>query len=98
MNSPNFNKSIYPNNYLFYEDVKQFVKVYFVKGFYSKDSSKFPFTKVSGFTLHDFTVLQLFAVAQKSSSTTESDMMETDNDGGAAGAAAAAVPKDDQVS
>ena len=27
------NESIYPNNYLFYEDVKQFVKVYFVKAF-----------------------------------------------------------------
>ena len=30
MNSPKFNQSIYPNKCLFYEDVKQFAKVYFV--------------------------------------------------------------------
>ena len=29
-NLPKFNQSIYPNKHLFYEDVKQFTKVYFV--------------------------------------------------------------------
>ena len=30
INSPKFNQSIYPNKCLFYEDVKQFIKVYFI--------------------------------------------------------------------
>ena len=30
MNSPKFNQSIYSNKCLFYEDVKQFAKVYFI--------------------------------------------------------------------
>ena len=47
MNSPKFNQSIYPNKRLFYEDVKQFAKVYFVNPVavricQSFSSSKFP--------------------------------------------------------
>ena len=47
MNSPKFNQSIYPTKCLFYEDVKQFAKVYFVNAVavrirQSFSSPKFP--------------------------------------------------------
>ena len=34
--------SIYPNKCLFYDDVKQFAKVYFINAVFSENSSKFP--------------------------------------------------------
>ena len=56
MNSPKFNQSIYPNKCLFYEDVKQFAKVYFVKVYFvnavavrirqSFSSPKFPVLQI----------------------------------------------------
>ena len=46
-NQSEFTLLIYP----FYEDVKQFAKVYFINAVFNEDSSKFPITKVSSFTV-----------------------------------------------
>ena len=45
MNSPKFNQSIYPNKCLFYEDVKQFAKVYFVNAVAVRIRQSFPSPK-----------------------------------------------------
>ena len=45
MNSPKFNQSIYPNKCLFYEDVKQFAKVYFVNAVAVRIRQSFPLPK-----------------------------------------------------
>ena len=51
MNSPKFNQSIDPVKCLFYEDVKQFAKVYFINAVAVRICQFFFVAKVSSFTV-----------------------------------------------
>ena len=67
MNLPKFNQSIYPNKCLFYEDVKQFAKVYFVNAVavrirQSFSSPKFPVLRYLNCYYFLFMQLRLEAV------------------------------------
>ena len=66
MNLTKFDQSIYPNKCLFYEDVKQFTKVYYVN---AEDTSKFFLRQFLVLQYYDILTVILFCMGGSKGST-----------------------------